>query len=104
MDIMVEKYNQPNFIEKDPISIPRIFTQKQDIEIMGLWASMLAWGQRITIINKCKELIDLMDGSPYQFVTQHSEKDLKRFENFKHRTFNLTDTLYFIHFFYSYNL
>jgi uncharacterized protein (TIGR02757 family) len=99
LDIMVDKYNRPNFIEKDPISIPRLFTKKQDIEIMGLWASMLAWGQRVTIINKCKELIDLMDGSPYEFITQHSEQELKRFEKFKHRTFNYTDTLYFIYFF-----
>ncbi|MOA24584.1 hypothetical protein D3C78_1452660 [compost metagenome] len=40
-----------------------------------------------------------MDGAPHQFITQHEEKDLKRFLHFKHRTFNATDTLYFIEFF-----
>ena len=99
LDAMAEKYNRPDFINNDPICIPHLFTQKQDIEIMGFWASMLAWGQRITIINKCKELIELMDGAPHQFIVGHQEKDLQRFEKFKHRTFNLTDTLYFIHFF-----
>lgn len=66
---------------------------------MGFWAAMLAWGQRKTIINKCTELIDLMDGAPYEFVCQHEEDDLKRFLNFKHRTFQPTDTLYFLAFF-----
>jgi uncharacterized protein (TIGR02757 family) len=97
-----EKYNQPNFIINDPISIPHLFTKKQDIEIMGFWAAMLAWGQRKTIIVKCQELIKLMGGEPHDFVLNHSESDLKPFLNFKHRTFNTTDTLYFLTFFKQY--
>lgn len=53
LDAKVAQYNRPHFIENDPISIPHRFSKKQDIEIMGFWASMLAWGQRKTIINKC---------------------------------------------------
>ena len=60
---------------------------------------MLAWGQRKTIINKCHELIQLMDGAPYDFIMNHKDIDLKRFAGFKHRTFNDTDTLYFVEFF-----
>ena len=99
LDAKVEKYNQPGFIENDPICIPHQFKLQQDIEIMGFWASILAWGQRKTIINKCNELITLMDGAPYDFILNHQDIDLKRFLNFKHRTFNDTDTLYFIEFF-----
>jgi len=99
LDEAVEKYNQPNFIENDPICIPHSFTKKQDIEIMGFWAAVLAWGNRTTIIKKCKELVKLMDGAPHDFVCNHQESDLKAFLSFKHRTFNATDTLYFIHFF-----
>lgn len=66
---------------------------------MGFFSATLAWGQRVTILNKCKELINLLDNSPYDFIVNHREADLKRFLNFKHRTFNPTDTLYFIHFF-----
>lgn len=99
LDIKFDQYNRPGFIENDPICIPHLFTKKQDIEIMGFWASILAWGQRKTIINKCKELIQLMDGAPYDFILNHKETDLKSLANFKHRTFNLTDTLYFIEFF-----
>lgn len=99
LDSKVTQYNQPDSIKNDPVSIPHLFTRKQDIEIMGFWAATLAWGQRITIINKCKELIGLMDGAPYDFITNHQEPDLKRLLHFKHRTFNDTDTLYFISFF-----
>ncbi|NCD71891.1 TIGR02757 family protein [Mucilaginibacter agri] len=99
LDAKVEQYNRPDFIANDPIVIPHSFTQKQDIEIMGFWAAILAWGQRVTIINKCRQLIELMDGVPYDFIMNHEEPDLKKLLNFKHRTFNDVDTLYFISFF-----
>ncbi len=98
LDSKVSQYNQPEFIKNDPVSIPHMFSKKQDIEIMGFWAATLAWGQRITIINKCKELITL-DGAPYDFIINHKEPDLKKLLHFKHRTFNDIDTLYFISFF-----
>jgi uncharacterized protein (TIGR02757 family) len=81
------------------VVIPHLFSKKQDIEIMGFWAATLAWGQRVTIIKKCKELITLMDGAPYDFIVNHEEPDLKKLLSFKHRTFNDIDTLYFISFF-----
>lgn len=99
LDRKVEEYNRPDFIPNDPISIPHQFTEKQDIEIMGFFASILAWGQRKTIINKCNELIERMDGSPYDFIVNHGDEDLKNMLGFKHRTFNDTDLLYFISFF-----
>jgi uncharacterized protein (TIGR02757 family) len=99
LDEKVAQYNRPEFIANDPVSIPHMFTKKQDIEIMGFWAATLAWGQRVTIINKCKELIGLMDGAPYDFIINHEEPDLKKLLHFKHRTFNDIDTLYFIAFF-----
>lgn len=102
LDDKVEKYNQPSFIENDPITIPHQFSKLQDIEIMGFWSSMLAWGQRKTIINKSNELIQLMDGAPHDFMVNHQEIDRKRFLNFKHRTFQAIDTLYFLEFFQQY--
>jgi uncharacterized protein (TIGR02757 family) len=99
LDDRVEKYNQPAFIPNDPVSIPHRFTKKQDIEISGFFASILAWGQRKTIINNCLKLMDLMDNAPHDFILHHQEQDLPRFLGFKHRTFNDTDLLYFVHFF-----
>lgn len=98
LDKKVEQYNTPKFIETDPISIPHSFAKKQDIEIMGFFASIFAWGQRKTIINKCKELAERMDNHPYDFICNHEDKDLKRMLGFKHRTYNDTDLLYTIHF------
>lgn len=99
LDEKHHKFNRPDFIPHDPISIPHQFSKKQDIEIMGLWAAILAWGQRKTIISKCNELVKMMDGNPHDFILNHSDEDLKPFLNFKHRTFNDLDALYFISFF-----
>lgn len=98
LDQWVAQYNQPGFIEADPISVPKQFTKLQDIEIIAFWAAMLAWGQRKTIINKAQELIELMEGQPHAFILEHSEQDRERFLSFKHRTFQATDTLYFLEF------
>jgi uncharacterized protein (TIGR02757 family) len=94
----VAQYNQPSFIPSDPISIPHRFTVKQDIEIAGFFAALFAWGNRTIIINKCTELLQLMDNAPYDFMRNHTDEDLKRFLHFKPRTFNTTDLLYFISF------
>ncbi len=99
LDEKVNRYNNTEFIANDPISIPHQFTKLQDIEIIGFWTAMLSWGQRTTIINNAKTLIALMDNAPYDFIVGHTEQDVKRFAHFKHRTFNFTDTLYFLHFF-----
>jgi uncharacterized protein (TIGR02757 family) len=99
LDTKVDQYNRPEFIVDDPIQIPHQFSKLQDIEIAGFFAATLAWGQRKTIIAKCKELMNLMDNAPHQFVVSHEESDLKKLKGFKHRTFNLTDLLYFIEFF-----
>ncbi len=95
----VDLYNQPSFIKDDPISIPHLFSKKQDKEIAGFFAAIFAWGNRTTIINKSKELLQLMDNDPHAFCLHHSDKDLKKLLGFKHRTFNTTDLLYFISFF-----
>lgn len=96
LDEQVERFNRPAFIADDPVTIPHLFSKKQDIEISGFFAAVLAWGQRPTIIRKCTELMQLMDNDPYNFILHHREKDLARFESFCHRTFNGTDALYFI--------
>ncbi len=96
LDDCYRKFNIPTFIENDPIGIPHRFSKLQDIEITAFWTAMLAWGQRKTIINSATRLFDLMDNAPHDFIVNHLEKDRERFLDFKHRTFQPTDTLYFI--------
>lgn len=98
LDKKLEEYNRPSFIPHDPISIPHRFTKKQDIEIAALFASVFAWGNRTTIINKTAELMQLMDGAPHDFCLHLDEAGLRRLLSFKHRTFNTTDLLYFVDF------
>jgi len=98
LDSKVQQYNQPSFIPHDPICIPHLFTKKQDIEIAAFFAAVFAWGNRTVIINKSRQLMDLMDNAPHDFILYHTSNDLKPFLAFKHRTFNTTDLLYFIEF------
>ena len=84
LDSKVEEYNRPGFIDSDPVSIPHEYEKKQDIEIAGLMASVFAWGQRKTIMNKTREFLKLMGNEPHRFVLEHSEDDLRAFGDFKH--------------------
>jgi uncharacterized protein (TIGR02757 family) len=97
-DRKVEEYNTPAFIVPDPISVPHRFSKKQDVEIAAFFAAVFAWGNRTTIINKTIELMRLMDDAPYDFVLNPGGDGLKRLADFKHRTFNATDLLYFVEF------
>ena len=96
LDKKVKEYNRPEFIKDDPISIPHLFTKKQDIEIAGFFASVFAWGNRTTIISKSKELMQRMGNSPHEFIKDHTTKDLKNLKGFKHRTFHEGDLYYFV--------
>jgi uncharacterized protein (TIGR02757 family) len=98
LDAKTSEYNRPGFIADDPISVPHRFGKQQDIEIAGFLAAIFSWGNRTTIIRKSGELMQLMDNAPHQFIISHRKKDLKKLLDFKHRTFNSTDLLYFIAF------
>lgn len=98
LDKKVEEYNCQAFIKDDPISIPHLFTKRQDIEIAGFFAAVFAWGNRTTIIAKAKELMQRMNKTPHDFIKGHSVKELKNLKGFKHRTFNEDDLFYFIEF------
>lgn len=98
LDTKVAEYNRLAFIDADPVCIPHLFTKKQDIEISGFFAAIFAWGIRTTIINKSKELMQLMQMAPHDFCLNHTDNDLKKLLQFKHRTFNATDLLYCIEF------
>ncbi|MEL6607044.1 MAG: TIGR02757 family protein [Bacteroidota bacterium] len=98
LDAKAAQYNHPDFIHDDPVCIPHGYQKPQDIEVAGFFAAILAWGRRKVIISKCKELLGMMDDAPHDFVLHHEPGDLKPLLHFKHRTFNATDALYFIHF------
>ncbi len=92
----VEQYNHPRFIETDPIQVPHQFSKKEDIEIAGFLTATIAWGNRKSIINNAKRMMEFLDYAPYQFVMQHQDNDLEALLPFVHRTFNGSDFIQFI--------
>ena len=96
LDEKVIQYNTLNFIESDPVQIPHLFSQKEDIEIAGFLSATIAWGNRKMIIKNAHKMMDLMGNSPYDFVMSHSKNDLEKLKSFVHRTFNGQDFVSFI--------
>lgn len=96
LDEKVTLYENLKFIESDPIQIPHLFNKKEDIEIAGFLTATIAWGNRKMIIKNAQRMMLLMDNSPFEFIMNHSKKDLKQVESFVHRTFQGVDFAYFI--------
>ncbi len=96
LDEKIRLFNRTDFIETDPIQIPALFTTKENIEIAGFLAATIAWGQRPTIIRNARKLVSLMQNDPIEFLKNSDEEDWAVFLDFKHRTFNGTDCLYFL--------
>lgn len=96
LDEKVIQYNNPQFLETDPIQIPHLFIKKEDIEISAFLTATIAWGNRKSIINNAHKLMELMGHSPHEFIINYTDDDLDNLENFIHRTFNGIDLKYFI--------
>lgn len=96
LDEKVELYNNPNFIESDPIQIPHLFSLKEDVEIAGFLSATISWGNRKMIISNAHKMMEIMGNAPFDFVMSHTENDLNKLDHFVHRTFNGTDCKTFI--------
>jgi len=97
LDEKVIQYNTTDFIDSDPVQIPHLFSQKEDIEIAGFLSATIAWGNRTMIIKNSHRMMELMGNTPYDFVMSHTASDLERLQTFVHRTFNGIDFTHFIH-------
>jgi len=96
LDFKADQYNNPNFIESDPIQIPHRYKAKEDIEISGFLAAIIAWGNRKMIINSATKMMDAMGNNPYDFVMNATNNQIDAIDNIVHRTFNSEDFRYFI--------
>jgi uncharacterized protein (TIGR02757 family) len=96
LDEKVDLYNRPSFIENDPISIPHLYTLKEDIEIAGFLAATIAWGNRKMILRNANRMMELLDHSPYEFIMNSRNDEIEMINRFVHRTFNSTDLIYFL--------
>ena len=82
LDEKVILYNNPKFIESDPIQIPHLFSKKEDIEIAAFLTATISWGNRTMIIRNASKMMELFDNAPHDFVLNHQESDLKSLEGF----------------------
>lgn len=90
----VIQYNCPDFIPNDPISFPHAFTRREDIEIVALLASVIAWGNRKMILRSGNKMFhEIMHSAPYDFVMSGEWKSLDDKQNI-HRTFFVSDLKY----------
>ena len=96
LDEKARFYNNPSFIESDPIQIPHQFSKKEDIEIAAFLTATISWGNRKMIIQNASKMMELLEFSPHDFILNHHENDLKSFDKFVHRTFNSVDFQQFI--------
>jgi uncharacterized protein (TIGR02757 family) len=92
----VDQYNNLQFIEQDPVSIPHLFSLKEDKEIAGFLAATISWGNRKAILKSANRMMELLGESPYDFIMSHRQSDLKRLESFVHRTFKGEDLIFFV--------
>ncbi|MCE3294957.1 MAG: hypothetical protein K0R65_671 [Crocinitomicaceae bacterium] len=92
LDQKAEEFNNPNFIESDPIQIPHRFSKREDIEITALIMATIAWGNRKSIISNGEKLLSLTGNQPHEFVMNY---DASRDFKFVHRTFNEIDLDFF---------
>ena len=91
LDELHDKYNNPSFIEADPISVPHSFTDPIDREVAGFMAATIAWGNRRAIVQSSHRMMRYMDNAPRDFVLNASEAELAHLATFVHRTFNGVD-------------
>ncbi|CAA7193673.1 TIGR02757 family protein [Chryseobacterium potabilaquae] len=97
LDEKADQYNNIDFIGDDPIQMPHRFSLRQDIEIVAFLVATISWGNRKSIIRSAEKILEIMGNSPYEFIMNYSENDLKSIqEKSIHRTFNGQDFIYFI--------
>jgi uncharacterized protein (TIGR02757 family) len=88
LETLHNRYNRPEFIEPDPISIPHSFERLEDREISGFLAATIAWGNRKAIVKSARRMVEMMDNAPFDFTMGASEEDLRPLLRYVHRTFN----------------
>lgn len=96
LEYHVQRFNNLSFIQYDPISIPHLFVKKEDIEIAGLLTALISWGNRTAILKSGRQLMKVMNHSPFDFVVHADKKDLKTVSHFYYRTLNGDDMLFLV--------
>lgn len=96
MDHWYMQFNQPQFLEQDPIQIPHMYFIKEDQEISALMTAIITWGSRKAIVQTAKKWMGQMGESPFDFVMSASPKSVKQLAQIQYRTFKSEDMQWLI--------
>lgn len=91
LDQWVNRIEEPDYIDSDPILFMHAFQDKEDQLLAGFFAATMAWGRRDIVIRKVRDFLDRMDNRPKEFIANFTDRDARRFDGFKHRTFKPID-------------
>ena len=91
LDELNRKVERSEYIKDDPVQFMYAFERKQDREIAGFLAALMAWGRRDIVCRKVEELLGLMGFQPHDFILNYRENESNLFTDFRHRTFKPVD-------------
>ncbi len=87
------QFNNPQSIHPDPLEFLYKYQDNQDIEIVGLIASCLAYGRVAQILKAVNSVLQKLGDTPYNFILNTDNNKLfKLFKDFKYR-FNTGDDI-----------
>lgn len=96
LDELVNEIEVPTYIDDDPVQFMHAFQDKNDMEVAGFFAALMAWGRRDIVIAKVDDLLKRMDYRPAEFIGNFKDSDASRLDHFKHRTFKPIDIYWLI--------
>ncbi|HOG14817.1 MAG TPA: TIGR02757 family protein [Synergistales bacterium] len=83
---LYRRYNRPEFVDPDPVSVVRGFTDPLDREVAGVIASSLAYGRASQIVISARRVLDKMRDSPRDFLLGSNDRAIREVcEGFRHR-------------------
>lgn len=85
-----------NHLKPDPLQFLHLYKNPEDIEVIGLISSVMAYGNVKQIISTLEKVTAVTGSSPFNFILNFSsKKDGKRFTNIRHRFYTYTDLIRF---------
>ena len=94
LDDKVAQYNCREFIANDPVSFPHSFDRREDVEVVALLASVIAWGNRKMILRSGNRMFnEIMHSRPFEYIMSGEWESLEDRMNI-HRTFFAFDFKY----------
>ncbi|WP_024653509.1 TIGR02757 family protein [Borrelia persica] len=92
LEFIYSKYNKRKFVHPDPLEFLYRYTEKEDIEVVGLISSSLALGRVEQILLAIESVLKPLGTKPSEALKTLAKKDLNEiYKNFTYRFFTTED-------------